>query len=132
MRTLLSAIAIALSLAGPVAAQPSPEQLAQGQLAGLMMGKTVVFTVNYSLPGASAPAVQRQFYGVVRGYSTQRGFRVDLKGSRDGDIWWIPAGMKNLKAAEPGVYRLRGTKDVVTDPDFVSDWFVSAPISEPL
>jgi len=66
-----------------------------------------------------------QFHGEIIRASRDEGIIVLLSGSTEER--WLPPDLSRLEEAAPGNYRLRGSGEVVVDPDFVSTWTVYPP-----
>jgi hypothetical protein len=72
-------------------------------------------------------AEQEQMFGVIKSANSREGFEVTLKGSRTSETYWLPPDLRNFFAAPPGEYHLRGTGEVVTNPDYTSTWTIQPP-----
>ena len=70
---------------------------------------------------------QVQMHGVIES-ATPKGIKISLRGSREGETWTMPPVLDALKPANPGPYTLRGSNEVVEDPDFISTWTVNKPV----
>lgn len=69
---------------------------------------------------------QVQMHGVIES-ATSEGIKISLRGSREGDTWTMPPVLDAIKPANLGIYTLRGSSEVVEDPDFLSTWTVNKP-----
>lgn len=66
-----------------------------------------------------------QFHGVIIRASREEGIILRLSGS--GEERWVPPDLSRLESAAPGQYKLKGSGEVVTDPDLLSMWIVYPP-----
>lgn len=69
---------------------------------------------------------QQQLHGIIERV-TPGGIEMSLRGSRQGDVYNLPADLRSLRPAGPGEYRLRQTGEVVVDPDYTTTWSIKAP-----
>jgi hypothetical protein len=70
-----------------------------------------------------------QFHGEIVRASREEGIILRLSGS--GEERWVPPDLSRLEAAAPGSYRLKGSGEVVVDPDLLSTWTVYPPKDSP-
>lgn len=68
-----------------------------------------------------------QFYGQVESVDRSSGVRLDLSGTRSGEIYDLPPVLEAFEPAAKGEYRLRSTGEIVRDPDLLTSWTVQAP-----
>lgn len=66
-----------------------------------------------------------QFHGEIIRASRKEGIIIRLDDS--GKERWVPPDLSRLESAEPGNYRLKGSGEVVVNPDFLSTWTVYPP-----
>ncbi|MCC6140400.1 MAG: hypothetical protein IT389_07270 [Nitrospira sp.] len=66
-----------------------------------------------------------QFHGEIIRASREEGIIIRLSGS-DKERW-VPPDLSRLEPAAPGNYRLKGSGEVVVNPDFLSTWTVYPP-----
>lgn len=66
-----------------------------------------------------------QFHGEIIRASWKEGIILRLSGS--GEERWVSPDLSRLEPAEPGNYTLKGSGEVVVDPDFLSTWTVYPP-----
>jgi hypothetical protein len=92
--------------------------------AAQLEGATVLVGITFN-----EPAGQRleQFFGTVISADPDEGITLRLNGSRDGEIYTLPPDQRALLPAQPGSYRLRGTGEVVVDPDYTATWEMTPP-----
>ena len=83
------------------------------------VGKTVLIGIT-DLDRDGKPTKQRQFFGTITEISIKNGMIVTSK--NNSTHLALPPDLSTLRPAEPGVYRLRTTGEVVTDPDFLTTW----------
>ena len=89
-----------------------------------LLGSTVLVGVTYDEPTGQR---QEQFYGTVMTADPDEGITLRLEGSRSGEVYTLPPDLGALFQAPPGEYRLRGTGEVVTDPDYTTTWISTPP-----
>jgi hypothetical protein len=73
---------------------------------------------------------QEQFFGRVVTVDSYKGIKLRLEGSREGQEYNLPPDTSAFQKAAPGEYRLRGTGEVVTNPDFTTSWTINEPNPE--
>ena len=83
------------------------------------LGKTVLIGIT-DLDLDGKPTKQRQFFGTITEISVKNGMIVASK--NNSKQLALPPDLSTLRPAKPGVYRLRTTGEVVTDPDFLTTW----------
>ncbi len=69
----------------------------------------------------------KQFYGTVMSADPEEGITLRLAGSRSGEVYTLPPDLRAFFPARPGSYRLRGTGEVVIDPDYTTTWDLTPP-----
>lgn len=95
-------------------------------IASAIIGKTVLIGLTEEDHAGQVKA-RHQMYGVVISASRQRGIEIALAGTRQGETYRLPPTTSAFTPAEPGEYRLRGSGDVVEDPDYTSVWTITSP-----
>lgn len=65
---------------------------------------------------------QDQFHGRITVVDESNGVGIALEGARDGETYWLPPDLRPYRPAPPGEYRLRGTGEVLRDPDLLTTW----------
>lgn len=68
---------------------------------------------------------REQFHGEVAVADSEKGFCLELPGTRVGEMKWLPPYTRAFLNAKPGEYRLRSTGEVVINPDFTATWTVT-------
>jgi len=68
-----------------------------------------------------------QFYGTVVEVDAVKGVTLRLEGTRSDETYRLPPDLDAFTPAPPGEYRLRATGEVVTDPDFTTQWTITPP-----
>lgn len=106
--------------------QPRPDW--DPAFADALLGKTVLVGLTY-VNDADQVTRQVQMHGVIGLADAESGVRLDLKGVKAGQTYWLPPQVDNFEPASPGVYRLRETGEEVVDPDFISTWTIHAPVT---
>ncbi|WP_168076173.1 hypothetical protein [Caulobacter sp. SSI4214] len=95
-------------------------------LAAYAPGKYVVIGITY-LDAAGEFLEQTQMHGLIQSADPRDGFAVALEGDRAGEVYWLPPDPRGFQPADPGEYRLRGTGEVIVDPDLLSTWTIYRP-----
>ena len=67
---------------------------------------------------------QTQFHGTVTHVDEAHGIRLVLRGDREGELYTLPPDTRGFQKAGKGEYRLRGTGELVLDPDYTSTWTI--------
>ena len=65
---------------------------------------------------------QEQGHGVVTEVSPVSGIHLTFARLRAGELRTLPPATHLLQPADPGRYALRGTGEVVVDPDYLATW----------
>lgn len=99
---------------------PFDEAMAQN-----FVGKYVLIGITYFDSSGAALRLE-QLHGVIVFVSRDTGIKVELKGRREGESKWFPPNIQSLSHAARGEYRLRETGEVLTDPDLLWTWNVTA------
>ncbi len=87
-------------------------------------GKVILLGITY-VDHNGKPLDQKQWSGRIARVSNAEGIVIDLD---DSDApCSLPPDLKFLKPAKPGEYRLRSTRSVITDPDFLTTWTCKKP-----
>ena len=95
-------------------------------LAASLIGKHVI--VGVTRQDAKGNMLDReQFHGEVTVADSKKGFCLKLRGTRIGEMKWLPPNTRAFLNAKPGEYRLRSTGEVVINPDFTATWTVREP-----
>jgi hypothetical protein len=90
------------------------------------LGKYVIVGLDYEdKNGNPLPEKQKEIHGVIKTADPIKGFCVQLKGKKDGEVYWLPPDLRPFKDAKPGEYRLRNTGEIIINPDLLSDWVVN-------
>jgi hypothetical protein len=93
-----------------------------------VIGKRLLVGVAYRNHTEEVTGIE-QFHGEIIRASREEGIIVRLSGS--GEERWVPPDLSRLEPAAPGNYRLKGSGEVVVDPDFLSAWTVYSPSHNP-
>jgi hypothetical protein len=91
-----------------------------------LIGKSIVVGIT-RVDHKGEVVSQHQFHGRVD--SLDDGL-VHIRVADNGEDYTLPPDPEAFKRARPGEYRLRGTGEVVVNPDFTSTWTVQAPDPE--
>ena len=89
------------------------------KLAVELVGKRVLVGVT-DLAADGAFLGQRQFHGHAIRADRRSGIALRLSGARAGEEVMLPPDTRAFRRAAPGEYRLRGTGEVVKDPDYLT------------
>jgi hypothetical protein len=76
---------------------------------------------------STGETTREQLHGKVTWVDPKKGIGLDLLGGRNGDTYILPPDTRSFSRAPAGDYRLRGTGEVVTNPDFLTTWTVVRP-----
>ena len=91
-----------------------------------MISKRVVIGLTYyDHEGTSLE--QKQMHGKIVSVDARHGLEVELEGSHQGEIFWIPPNLQSFQEAKPGEYRERSTGEIVINPDLLTTWEVIKP-----
>lgn len=89
-----------------------------------VIGKHVLVDVTYRSRSEKV-LEQKQFHGEIISASRFDGIILRLSGSNEERR--LPPDLSRLQPANPGQYALKGSDEVVVDPDFLSSWTVYPP-----
>ena len=95
------------------------------RFAAAMDGATVLVGLTYNEPTGER---YEQFAGTVMS-ATPDSVVLRLEGERAGDLFTLPPDLSAFHPASPGRYTLRGSGEVVDDPDYTKSWTVTPPRS---
>ena len=70
---------------------------------------------------------RRQFHGHIVSADPRSGITLMLAGAREGETYCLPPDLRSLNPARAGEYRLRGTQEIVRDPDYLATWVIEQP-----
>ncbi len=93
------------------------------KLAVELIGKRVLVGVTDLAPDGAVVG-QRQFHGHAIRADRRVGIAVRLEGARSGEELVLPPDTRAFHRAAPGEYRIRGTGEVVKDPDYLTTWSI--------
>jgi len=91
------------------------------------IGKHVLIGMTY-LDNDESVIEQQQFHGIIDRINEQEGIVVRLQSSNE--EYRMPPDLNALHVAPKGEYRLRGTGEIVVDPDLLTTWTVTKPKPE--
>ncbi len=94
--------------------------------ASSLIGKYVLVGLTYEAHDGQV-IEQTQIHGTIVRADERHGFAIQLRGERDGEVFWLPPDLGPFSEAQPGEYRLRSTGEVVTSPDLLAMWTVTKP-----
>jgi hypothetical protein len=101
---------------------PAWEPVWDARLAVELIGKRVLVGVPGPAPDGAADAGQGRFFGHAIRADRWSGIALRLAGVRAGEEIVLPPDTRPFRRAAPGEYRLRGSGEVVEDPDFLATW----------
>jgi hypothetical protein len=93
-------------------------------IAAGIVGKVLLVGLTY-LESDGKLINQEQFFGVVASADSREGILLSLQGQRAGGQFNLPPDTRSIEVAPKGEYRLRGTGEVVTDPDYIAMFSIS-------
>jgi hypothetical protein len=96
-------------------------------LADSYIGKYILVGVTYLAHDGSF-LEQIQMHGVVESVSSD-GVQISLRGKKNGEIWLMPPNLDSVSPAKPGTYSLRSTGETIENPDLLSSWTVTKPLT---
>lgn len=100
-------------------------------IAESVVGKVVLVGLTY-LEADGTLIEQQQFFGTVVSADLRTGILLSLKGQRSGEQYTLPPDTRAIEISSSGEYRLRGTGEVVTDPDYTVMFSIQKQASEHL
>ena len=68
-----------------------------------------------------------QVHGRIISADARSGLTLQLEGARAGDTYSLPPDLRSFKAAPAGEYRLKGTGEIVRNPDYLATWIIDEP-----
>jgi len=89
-----------------------------------MVGSLVVIGLTRANPDGDT---FEQMLGTLKSADHDKGFEIELDGSRKGGVYWLPPHLDAFQQAAPGEYRLRSTGEIVVNPDYLATWIVEPP-----
>ena len=84
-----------------------------------LIGKVILVGVTY-VDQEERVLERKQWWGVIESASASEGIRVNLKNSSDPCV--LPPDLEAIRRAAPGEYRLKGSNEIIRDPDFLTTW----------
>ena len=88
-----------------------------------ILGKRLLVGVTYRNLDDEVTGLE-QFHGEIIRASRDEGIILRLN---SGEERWVPPDLSRLQQADPGEYKLKGSGEVVVDPDLLSMWTVYPP-----
>jgi hypothetical protein len=89
-----------------------------------VVGKVVLVGLTY-LEADGTLIEQQQFFGTVVSADSRKGILLSLEGQRAGEQYNLSPDTRAIEIASTGEYRLRGTGEVVTDPDYTATFSIT-------
>ena len=86
--------------------------------AAVLRGKKILMAVTYR-DRSGTLLERRQLHGTIVDVDAVRGITVRLAGRREGETFLLPPVLECCEEARPGKYTLKGTGEVVADPDLI-------------
>jgi hypothetical protein len=90
-------------------------------------GKTVLVGLTY-LTADGRVRDTEQLHGIVVSADEERGIEIRQP---SGEIFLLPPAFDSFEPAEPGEYALRSSGEVISDPDLLCSWTITAPATRP-
>ena len=90
------------------------------RMAAHLLGTRLLVGLTYPNDDGTVDRQEQPRGLVVR--ADDQGVAIELA---SGDVYWLPPDLQSYRPAPPGEYRLRSTGEVVTDPDYLTDWTVT-------
>lgn len=100
------------------------------EFAANLLGATVLIGLT-TCDHTGKVIARHQMHGVVTSASLEEGISFDLRGTDDGETYRLPPDTSAFVPAQPGKYTLKGSGDVVVDPDFTAVWTIHRPAPKP-
>lgn len=97
-------------------------------LASKLIGKYVIAGFIYLASDGISVEKRMQVHGIILDANPEEGFTLSLKGKRLGETMQLPANTSAFIEASRGRYRLKGTDELVYDPDYTSLWTITARV----
>jgi len=91
-----------------------------------LVGKYVLVGLTY-VDRRGKMKEQIQFHGVVERADAYEGILLSLRGNRKGEKYNLPPHTDVFSPASPGEYSLRGSGEIVNDPDYTCTWTIEQP-----
>lgn len=91
-----------------------------------LVGQYVLIGITYLDPDGNVVR-KSQIHGTIVAASQSDGVGIELKGTRLGEMFYLPPDLRAFEPATPGDYSLKSTKEIVTDPDLLSTWTIKQP-----
>jgi hypothetical protein len=99
------------------------EPLFDEERANALIGKSVLIGLTYVNADGSIDSQVQHFGRIVGADETM----VTVRLHDSDEDFTLPPALDAFEEATPGEYRLRGTGEVIVDPDLLSTWTISAP-----
>lgn len=93
------------------------------EFAFALLGKVVLAGLTYRNRQNEVEAVE-QVFGIVESVDPGEGIALRLQGERAGERFVLPPVTSKFERAGPGEYRLKSSKETVTDPDWLILWTI--------
>ena len=95
-------------------------------LADDLVGKLVLVGLTHEDRRGEVKGLE-QFFGTVSAIDPCRGIALSLQGKRSGETKWLPPDTRAFQRAGKRQYRLRSTREVVSNPDYTAQWTLVRP-----
>ncbi len=86
------------------------------------VGKRMLVGLTYMNRDGQVEA-QLQIHGVIVSFD-RRQIKVRLAGRREGEVFSLPPDLSAIREIDHAVFTLRGTGEVVENPDLLAEWTV--------
>ncbi len=94
-------------------------------VAAALVGKYVLVGLTYRNKSTDAIESHVQKHGEVIAVDEKQG--IVIRNRNTGEEFTLPPDTSRFENAKPGSYRLKGTGEVIIDPDFISTWIIYPP-----
>ena len=92
-----------------------------------LIGKVILIGITYT-DARENILCRKQWWGTVEKAAAGEGIRVNLGDSSETAVF--PPDLRAVTRAAPGAYHLKGSGEIVNDPDFLATWICVEPDPE--
>src|SRR4051794_14918249 len=92
-----------------------------------LVGRYVLVGMTYLKADGKTVKSKAQYHGRIVSADRHTGFQIRCEGKWEGRTMGLPPILDIFRPAKPGNYELYSTKEVVTDPDYLTTWSVIEP-----
>jgi hypothetical protein len=95
------------------------------EFAANLLGARVLIGLTYLRKNGDFHS-QVQMHGEITSVDPS-GVTIALAGVHEGETYVLPPDLTSFVVANPGVYTLRSTGEVIEDPDYTTSWAITKP-----